>query len=162
MAATPATLFSTQMAALTGNTGGAVQSLPGVNVAGGRLRIFVANLALASQASGSVIGVARLPLLAVISGITYITDTSLSTATIKLGDAGNGNSAIYAAAQTLTGTNTPTKVGLAATLGVPIAAGFDCVSGLAAASYEDVILTVGVAALPSSGNLTIIFEYAID
>ena len=151
--------YSTQMAQLTGNAGGAVQSLPGVNTFGGRERTQIANIALATQASGSTIAVARLPLLAVITGIQMITDTSLGTATVALGD--TNSAAIYAAAQTLTSTQTPTRVGLAATHGAPITTGYDCQTGLSA-PYEDNILTVGTAALPASGNLVIIFEYCID
>jgi hypothetical protein len=155
-----ATLFSTVMGLLTGNTGGAVQSLPAANVAGGRQRTFIATIALAAQASGSVIAVARLPLLAVITGITAITDTSLGSATIALGDTNTAN--LYAAAQTLTSTNTPTRIGAAATHGQPITTGYDCVSGAVSKAYEDVVLTTAAAALPASGNLTIIFEYTID
>lgn len=162
MAATPATAFFDQMLTLTNNTGGAIQSLPGVNLVGGRRRGFISSLVLNSQAAATVIGVARIPLQAVITDITLLTDTSLSTATIALGDAGNGNSAIYAAAATLTSTNTPTKVGKTAVLGVPVIAGFDCVSGLASSSYEDIILTTAVAALPASGILRIFVEYQID
>jgi hypothetical protein len=159
---TVATYFSTQMAALTGNTGGAVQTLPTVSQIGGRERIQVANLALASQTSGSAIMLARLPLGAVISGIQLITDTSLGTSTIALGDVGAGNSAIYAAAQTLTGLNTPTRVGLAATHGAMIATGYDATTGNLSKSYEDVVMTVAVANLPATGNVVVIFEYAID
>ena len=152
---------STQMAALVGNAGGAVQSLPTVTQVGGRERVFVGNITLASQASGSTISVARLPLGAIITGIQVITDTSLGSATIALGDVHSGNSAIYAAAQTLTSTNTPTRIGTAATHGTPIATGYDCVSG-ASSPYEDVIITTAVAALPSSGSLVVIIEYVID
>lgn len=162
MAANPATTFSAVMASLTGNSGGNVQSLPGVNVAGGRERIFIASIGLASQPSGTVFGVARLPLQSAITGITLITSTSLGSTTIALGDAGSGNSAIYMAAQTLTSTNTPTRVGLQASHGVPITTGYDCVTGAQAATYEDITMTTGAATLPGSGNLTIIFEYAID
>ena len=155
-----ATLFSTQMTLLTGNAGGNVQSLPSVSVAGARERVFIANIALASQASGSVIGVARLPVGSVITGIQLITDTSLGTATVALGDTNSG--AIYAAAQTLTSVNTPTRIGLAATHGAPITGGYDCVTGAASIAYEDIVLTTAVASLPASGNLVIIIEYAID
>jgi len=155
-----ATTFSTQMALLTGNAGGAVQSLPSVTVAGARQRVFIANIALATQTSGSVIGVARLPVGAIISGITLLTDTSLGSATIALGDANSG--ALYVAAQTLTTTNTPTRVGLTATHGAPITTGYDCQTGASNYVYEDVLLTTASASLPASGNLTIIFEYAID
>ena len=155
-----ATLFSPIMAQLTGNTGGALLSLPPVTNAGARERVFTASIAMAAQASGSVIGIARLPLGSIITGITEITDTSLATATIALGDTNNG--ALYQAASTLTNTNTPTRVGLAATHAAAITTGYDCVSGAVSKSYEDIVLTVGTASLPATGNLTIIFEYAID
>lgn len=164
-----ATLFSTQMTQITGNAGGGIQSLPNVNVAGGKQRQFIANLTLAAQASGSVIAMARLPLLAVLTGITLITDTSLATATIAFGDA--NSAAIYAAAQTLTSLNTPTRIGLAATHGAPITTGYDAQSGAqvtpfapgaGGAGYEDILMTTGVAALPGAGNFVAIFEYSID
>jgi len=162
MPATPTTAYSTVMAQLTGNTNGALQSLPAVTVAGARDRVFVGQIALAAQASGTVIGIARLPIGSIITEIKAVTDTSLGTATIAVGDAGNGNSAKYAAAQTLTTVGTPVQLGNAATLGVPITAGFDGPSGAASQSYEDVTVTVGTAALPASGNLTFIIKYALD
>lgn len=148
------------MAALTGNAGGQVQNLPNVNLAGARERTFVATIALGSQPAGTTFGIARLPLQSVITGITAITDTSLGTATIALGDANTTNA--YMNAQTLTSTNTPTRVGLAAAHGQPIASGYDCVTGKASTVYEDVTLTTAVAALPASGNLCVIIEYALD
>ncbi|HEV2673382.1 MAG TPA: hypothetical protein VGV37_02505 [Aliidongia sp.] len=153
--------FSTQMAILTGNTGGAIQQLLTPSDAGGRKRSFRANIVLAAQASGSQIAVARLPINAAIFGINYLTDTSLATATIALGDIHAGNSAIYAAATTLTAVQTPTSVGLVATRGAPITAGYDCLTGNQL-GWEDVVLTTGVAALPASGNLVIEFDYVID
>jgi hypothetical protein len=164
-----ASQFSTQMAGLVANAGGAVNQLPAVNVFGARERTIVANFAYAAQAAGTVIGVARLPMYAVITGITVITDTSTGSATIAIGDA--NAAALYAAAQVYTSVNTPTKTGNAATHGTPITVGYDCTTGKAVtyqspgeggALYEDVILTTAVAALPASGNLTIIFEYALD
>jgi hypothetical protein len=162
---TAASTFSTQMTQLTGNAGGGIQSLPPVTTVGGRERVFVANIGLASQASGSIIGVARLPLGAIITGITLLTDTSLGSATIALGD--TNSAALFAAAATLTNVNTPTRVGLAATHGAPITAGYDCTTGASTAApkggqYEDVTLTTASASLPSTGNLAIIFEYSID
>lgn len=170
MVTTPATAFGTEMTTLTGNAGGGIQGLLASYISHGKDRNFVANLALASQVSTTVIGMARLPLPFVLTGITLLTDTSLGSSTIALGNAGNGNSAKYMAAATFTAVNTPTFPGLIASMGVPILSGFDS-QGLATgysqgnqggALYEDVILTVGVATLPASGNLRIIFNYAID
>ncbi len=149
------------MAQLTGNTGGQLQILPPVTQAGGRQRTFVAQVPLAAQAIGAVIGIARLPVQAAIVDITVMTDTSLGTATLSVGDAGTGNAAIYSAAFTLTATHTVTKVGHVGTMGVPIVTGYDSVSG-AAAGHEDITLTVGTAALPASGNLRASGDYSID
>ncbi|HEV2189674.1 MAG TPA: hypothetical protein VGR70_20865 [Stellaceae bacterium] len=167
-----ATLFSTEMAQLTANAGGATQVLPQSVVAGGRQRTFVANLALAAQASGTTFGMARIPLYAAIVGITIITDTSLGTTTIALGDANTAN--LYLAAQTFTSVNTPTKVGNALTHGQPITSGYDSVTGNLVTpfmpqtagqggfNYEDITMVTAVAALPATGNLVILFEYSID
>jgi hypothetical protein len=157
------------MAQLTGNTGGAVQSLPAVTAGGGRKRVFIANVGLAAQASGSTIAVARIPVYAALLGIRVVTDTSLGSATISFGDANSAT--LYSAALTLTSVATPTEIGNAATIGAPITVGYDAISGNAVtykmpgeggALYEDIIITVGTAALPASGNLVVIFEYAID
>ena len=155
-----ATAFTTAMAALTGNTGGALQILPAVTQAGARERVFTGVIALATQPSGSVIGLARIPLGAAITGITLVTDTSLGTTTIALGD--TNSSALYMAAQTLTTVGVPQRVGLTAAHAAAITTGYDCATGIASKSYEDIVLTTAVAALPASGNLAFILEYAFD
>lgn len=171
MAVTPATLFGTEMALLTANAGGNIQSLLQSYLSHGKDRIFIANIPLVGQLSGVVIGVARLPLPMVLTGAKLLSDTSLGSSTIALGNAGNGNAAKYKAAGTFTSTDTPTSFGLTASMGVPITSGFDCLTGAATgytqgaqggALYEDIIMTVGVANLPGSGNLRIFFTYAID
>ena len=171
MAATPANYFSDQMTLLTGNVGGAVQSLPQVSLVGGRERNFISRITLASQISGKVFAVARIPLYSAFLGILVATDTSLGSSTIAFGDAGNGNSAIYVAAQTFTATNTPTLLGLVSAFGVPITAGYDSVTGNAVnyssssgfgGLYEDIIMTVGAATFPASGNLVIVTQYQLD
>lgn len=155
-----ATLFSTQMTSITGNAGGTAQVLPNVSQVGGRKRSFTANITLAAQASGSTIGIARIPLGAQITGITLLTDTSLATAQISFGD--SNNAALYAAAAVLTAVNTPTPVGKAGVLFVPITAGYNCVNGLASTSFEDIVMVTSVAALPASGNLAVEIEYTMD
>ena len=158
---TVATAYSTEMAIVTGNVGGVAQALPTVSLVGGRKRAFVATIALASQASGSIFAVARLPAGAIITEISVITDTSLGSATIAFGD--TNSSALYGAAQTLTATQTPTRIGLAATTGVAITTNlYDSTTGLLGKSYEDVVMTVATAALPASGTLKVITEYVMD
>lgn len=164
---TPATVWGVQMTLLTGNLGGAVQSLPQGNLVGARRREFVETLTLASQVSGTVIAVARVPLNSVFMGIEVTTDTSLGSSTIAFGDAHSGNSAIYGAAATLTATNTPTVFTKTAVHGVEIKTGYDSsgpVTGYAASAgfggaYEDIIMTIGAATMPSSGTLRIVTRW---
>lgn len=166
-----ATLFGTNMALITGNSGGAIESLPQASLVGGKQRFHIERLVLAAQASGSVIGVARVRLPFVLADIYYLTDTSLGTTTIALGD--YNATAAYHAAQTLTSINQmvrPTGL-VTATFATPITAGYDCVNGGAdtplapgqgGAAYEDFVLTTAVAALPGAGNLCIFLEVAYE
>lgn len=170
MAATPATIWGVNMTLLTGNTGGAIENLPN-NQVGSKERVFVEKLALATQTTGSIIGVARIPLFAVMLGITVLTDTSLGSSTIKFGNAGNGNSAIYGAAATVTSTLAANFFAAIGTYGQQITTGFDSVSGNAVTFtgpgsggglYEEIIMTTAVANLPASGTMFIVTRYAID
>lgn len=171
MAITPATVWNDIMTNTVGNVGGAVQTLNPVTTSGGRERVQIGRLVLASQTSGTVIAIARVPTGAAIIGITLLTDTSLGSSTLKFGDAASGNSAIYAAAATLTATNTPTTAAAQPTYGVPIVHGYDGVTGAETTyannsgyggGYEDIIMTVGAATMPNSGNLVTIVRYTID
>ena len=171
MTATPATLFGPNMTLLVGNAGGKVQQLPQVNLVGGKERIFVEKITLAAQVNGSIFGVARLPLPAVLLGITVLTSVTLGSSTLKFGNAGNGNSAIYGAAAALTATNTPTTWAASGTYGQQITSGYDCQSGAqvtayapgaAGGLYEEVIMTVGGADLPGSGTVLVLTRYMID
>lgn len=175
MADTPATVFAAPFDALQTAQSGGKLVLPAVTLFGGRLRQQIATLTLASQAAGTVIWVARLPLYAALRSIDVITDTSLSTATIKFGDAHNGNSAIYGAAATLTSTNALTRFGPPTALtGVPITTGYDHGGILVTPAmpmlfapdggslFEDIIMTTATAALPSSGTLRVLTSYTID
>ena len=166
-----ATQWGTQMTALVNNAGGAIQTLPPVTLVGGRQRTFVETVNLAGQANGTVIGVARIPLYAVFLGITLVSSVSLGTATISFGDANNAT--VFAPAATLTVT-TPTLVGAAAAIGQQISVGYDSDTGNqvtpfmpqkigeGGALYEDIVMTVGAAALPGSGVLVVMTDFAID
>lgn len=166
---TPATAWGTQMTLLTGNTGGGLESLPQGNLVGAKEYAFVETVTLAAQVSGTVIGVARVPLGAVLLGILVCTDTSLGSTTIKFGNAASGNSAIYGAAATLTATDTPTLFTKTAVYGAAITSGYDCISGVATTfdkysgsggGYEDIIMTTGAATAPGSGTVRIVTKYA--
>lgn len=167
-----ATVFTDNMALLTGNTGGALQSLPGTNVFNGKTQSQWGRLTLASQTSGTVIGIARVPLYASLVAIDAITDTSLGSSTIEFGD--TNSQALYAAAATLTATQTLTRMGpLLAYFGVPLTSGYDSVTGnlvtpfmpqlvgQGGADYEDIVMTVGAATMPSSGILVVRVSYQI-
>lgn len=167
-----ATVFGAQSTLLTGNSGGGLQSLPAVNLVGGKVRLFIERVTLASSiTSGTVIMVARLPLPFVLVSIAFLTDTSLGSTTIAIGNA--NSTANYVAAQTLTTTNqkvAPTGL-VTANFGTQINTGYDGTTGNAVtayapgqggAGYEDILLTTAAATAPSSGNLVLFFEYTID
>jgi hypothetical protein len=164
-----ATAFTDNMTLLTNNSGGAVQQLPFTNVIGGRGRGQFGRIALAAQASGTVIHIARIPLSACLASIWAKTDTSLGTATISFGDV--NNQVLYGAAATLTTVNGRTDFLPASQFGVPILTGWDAVTGnqctyaqpgQGGANYEDIVMTTGAAGLPASGNLVTYVEYQID
>lgn len=180
MADVLASAQSDNMALLVGNSGGGIMSLPGVNVWSGRARWQLSRIVLASQdydaqTGGFAIQVARLPLYASLLAVIANTDTSLGSTTIAFGDSHTGNGAIYGAAATLTSTNVATRMGPpTAAYGVPITTGYDGKTGNVmnsfmpqkvgdgGALYEDILMFLGVADLPASGNLVIGVEYLID
>lgn len=158
-----ATAFTPVMTQLTGNTGGALQALPNVTLNGARQRTAIGVLTLASQASGTTIGMCRIPVSpggTMLIGLRLITDTSLGSTTISLGN--SNSAALYMAAQTFTSTNTPTAVGKTSAFSAAITSGYDCLSGLASTVYEDIVLVTSTATAPSSGTLVLQVEYAID
>lgn len=150
-----ATVFSDIMTSLTGNSGGGVQVLPPSYLVYGKRRTLTALITLAAQVAGTVIAVARLPLPSVITDITLLTDTSLGSSTIALGDANSAN--FLSAAATFTATDTPTWKGKAAVLGQELALATDYLGNIG--KYEDLILTIATAALPASGNFTVMTFY---
>lgn len=122
--------------------------LPDPGDVGGRVRVFNERINLAAQASGDIIRVGKLPKGArFLYGVLY-TDTTLATATIKIGS--TSSDAKYRAAAVFTATNTPTLFGVAADAGEELTAA------------ETVIMTVGTASLPASGILRSILFYTLD
>ena len=108
---------------------------------GATLRVFRATVTYASQASGSTIVLAKIPVgYAFVSG-SLVTSASTSTATIAIGTSATAGK--YKAAGAVTSTDTPTAFGL----GNAYAGAFS--------AEETVIATVGTAALPSSGTLVV-------
>lgn len=106
-----------------------------------RVRRYRASVALAAQASGDTIVLAEKPAGYVFAYGVITSDTSLGTATLSVGN--SGSAAKYRAASVFTSTDTPTLFGKAA-----------AVSEVNPAA-EEVIATVGTAALPGTGNLVV-------
>lgn len=117
-------------------------------VMGGRVRRFRASITLASQASGDDIVLAKVPAGANFAYGVITTDTSLGTATVAVGI--SGTTAKYKAAAVFTATDTPTLFGKADAIN----------SDNELASEETVLLTIGTASLPSSGNLVVDLFYS--
>lgn len=121
------------------NANGAVQ--------GGRLRRFRATITLASQADGDTITLAKVPAgYAFAYGVINASATLGSTATVAIGVSGTAGK--YRTAATFTAA-APTLFGnVAAVDDAPLTAS------------ETVIMTVGAAALPSSGTCTVDLYYS--
>jgi len=168
MAITPATAFGTQMTKLTGNSGGNVQQLIESYV-NGKENAFCEAVTYASQAAGTVIGIARIAVPCVLLGFTLLADTSSGSTTLALGNAANGNSAKYKAAAAFTTTDVPTRVGLTSSMGVVIASGIDsqgqpttyAAAQQGGGGYEDITLTLAAATAPASGTLRIFTHYLV-
>lgn len=175
-----ASAYFTPMASIAANLGGAVQSLPQAWQFGGKQRTFGGSLTLGSQASGTVLGLCRLPLFGAVVGIQLVTSVSLGTATLAIGDA--TSAALYVAAATYTSVDTPVRIGKTSAHLSQLVQGYDATTGKptnysssqqdpqSAAPesqgfgglYEDILVTTAVAALPASGNLVILVDYVLD
>lgn len=108
---------------------------------GGKLRRFRADVNLASQASGDTINLITLPRGYRFAHGMLNTDTSLGASTLAIGV--SGTAAKFRAAATFTATDTPTPFGKQAP------------TEEAEGAEQAIIATIGTAALPASGNLTI-------
>jgi hypothetical protein len=108
---------------------------------GGTLRRFRADVNLASQASGDTINLVTLPRGYSFAHGILNSDTSLGTATLAIGVA--GTAAKFRAAATFTATDTPTLFGKQAP------------TEEAEGDAQAIIASIGTAALPASGNLTV-------
>jgi hypothetical protein len=117
-------------------------------VMGGRVRRFRASITLASQASGDDIVLAKVPAGANFAHGVINSDTSLGTATVSVGI--TGTTAKYKAAGTFTATDTPTLFGKAGSAN----------DDNELTAEETVLLTIGTAALPASGNLVVDLYYS--
>jgi hypothetical protein len=113
---------------------------------GGKLRVANAVFNCATDVVGSYTAPIRLPRGArVLFLVLNASATMGASATLAIGIAGTTGK--YRAAATFTAANTPTLVGLNATVAEPLTA------------EEQILLTVAVASLPASGRLVISFVY---
>lgn len=108
---------------------------------GGTVRRFRYDIVLAAQASGDTINLGRKPRNHRFLFGAVNSDVSLSTATISVGI--DGDAGKYRAAAVHTTTNSPVLFGKQAA------------AAAAEGEEEDLILTIGTAALPGAGNLSI-------
>lgn len=123
------------------------QALINTSVIDGKTKAYQATIDLAAQASGDTIVIAKaLQGEKFVAGI-ITTDTSLSTATVKIGNKDDDDK--YKAAAVFTATNTPTLFGNAAAMA-------------ALAADEEIFITVGTAALPGSGTLKVTMIFAVN
>lgn len=111
----------------------------------GNVKVFAERINLASQPTADTIKVARIPQGSIPLGGIALTDTSLGTAQIALGIAGDTGK--YRAAAVLTATDAPELFGVTAGAGEALTAA------------EEVFITTTVAALPASGILRVFMFY---
>lgn len=175
-----ASAYFAPMNNIVANLGGAVQTLPPTWNFGGKQRTFGGTLTYASQGSGTVLGLCRLPLFGSIVGFTLVTSVSTGSATLAIGDANSAN--VYVAAAAYTSADTPTRIGKTSAHLSQLVQGYDATTGAptnysssqtdpqtaAPASqgfgglYEDVLVTTAAASLPASGTLVIMVDYVLD
>ena len=123
------------------------QALINTSVIDGKTIAYQATIPLASQASSDTIVIAKAKQGQKFVAGFITTDTSLGSAKIQIGNATTANK--YKADATFTTTDTPTPFGKAAAMA-------------ALAADEEIIVTVGTAALPASGTLKITMLFAVN
>lgn len=107
-----------------------------------RFRRFRASITLAAQASGDTVVLANIPAGYCFAGGEVTSSVTLGTATIAIGNSTTAGK--YRAAAVFTAVDTPTPIGTAASL-----------SAQPSTAQEQVLLTVGTAALPGAGTLVV-------
>lgn len=131
--------FSTELAPTQATPPAVPSSTQGY---GARPKRWRATIALASQASADTVVLAQIPAGFAFSYGVITSSVSLGTATVAVGNAAAAGK--YRTAAVFTATDTPTPFGNTA-----------AVAGQPSTAQEQVILTVGTAALPSSGTLVV-------
>jgi len=150
-----AVTYAPNCSLLVNNTAGVVQSLPDERV-GGHERVWVEAIAMAGTAIADQIMVARLPYGSVPLSVDISTSVSLGVSTIAIGD--KINASRFSAAGTYTSTNATTNAINVATKGIPLTTCYDY-AGTSSTAYEDILITVGVSSLVSTGTLVVVTKY---
>lgn len=145
-----ANYLSTELGGTANQTSAPVGYKPRATVYGARLKRLRASFVFNTQTTSDTLVVGNLPAGATFAFGLINTDTSTSTATLALGIA--GSTAKYAAAAAYTTTNVPVLVGKQAVEGA---------ADPALTAEEQVIVTIGTASLPASGNLTVDLFYSL-
>jgi hypothetical protein len=122
---------------------------PAANLVGARVKAFRATITFASQASGSLFTLGKIPAGAAFSHGEIVVSATTGSATIAVGNA--TTAAKHAAAAAYTTADVPTVFGKAA-----------AIAGAANTDDETLYATIGGASLPSSGTavITIYFTSA--
>lgn len=123
------------------------QGLVNASVAEGKIKTYNATIDLASQAASDTIVIAKAKQGEKFIGGILTTDTSLGSAKIQIGNA--TTAAKYKADAVFTSTDTPTMFGKAGAMA-------------ALSADEEIIITVGTAALPSSGTLKVAMLFSVN
>lgn len=123
------------------------QALINTSVIDGKTKAYQATIDLAAQASGDTIVIAKARQGEKFVAGIITTDTSLATATVKIGNKDDDDK--YKAAAVFTAVNTPTLFGNAAAMA-------------ALEDDEEIFITVGTAALPASGTLKVSMIFAVN
>lgn len=109
---------------------------------GARVHRYRASITLAAQASGDTVVLANIPAGQCFAGGELVASVSLGTATVAIGSA--ASAAKYRAAAVFTAVDTPTPFGGAVAFAAP-----------PSTAQEQVLLTIGTAALPGAGTLVV-------
>lgn len=133
-----------------------VNNLPQGNEWGARVRAFRYHLVLDTQGTGAISLGTVPPGMNFLYGM-HATDTSLGTSTVAVGIAGATTK--YKAAAVFTAVDTPTLFGNAAAMESETTSEIGS-SPVGTGTEETILLTVGTAALPASGDYFVTLYFA--
>ena len=146
-----AAYLSTELGGSANQTSAPVGYKPRAAVYQAKLKRLRATFTYAAQATTDTLVIGNLPAGATFAFGVINTSVSMGTATLALGTSGSA-SKYKAAGSAITATDTPTLFGVATVAGA---------SDPALSAEEQVIGTIGTAALPASGTLVVDLFYSM-